>query len=253
MKQALQTINFQGSELLTIERGGALYVAMKPVCESIGLNWRGQYNRIKRHPVLSQGVVMMTTPSGGGNQETLMLSIKNIHGWLFSIDANRVKPEIKDKLIAYQKECFDVLYDYWQNKESAQARSSHSTSACHSDLHVFLEVTRGRMKISSKGNPYNMVSMATAMVLQALYNMVGEGGEVYMSANQMAKELKINNRTVCRTIDRLERWSFLEKLSEPGYRYELRLKQTVIESALDESRANLAMNKQSVGYLSVGV
>lgn len=251
MNQALQTINFQGSELLTIEQDGTLYVAMKPVCESIGLNWRGQYNRIKRHSVLSQSVVMMTTVAEDGKErEMLMLSIKNIHGWLFSIDANRVKPEIKDKLIAYQKECFDVLYAHWQNK--AQANPTTSSGVGQDELHVFLEVTRGRMKISSKGNPYNMVSMATAMVLQALYNLMDENGDIHVSARGMAKELKIDNRTVCRAIHRLEKWSFLEKLSEPGHPYQLNLNKALIESALDESRNNLAVNKQCVGFLPVG-
>ncbi|MFS9904411.1 phage antirepressor N-terminal domain-containing protein, partial [Salmonella enterica] len=30
-----------------------------------------------------------------------------------TISPNKVKPEIRDKVIRYQEECDDVLYDYW--------------------------------------------------------------------------------------------------------------------------------------------
>lgn len=32
---------------------------------------------------------------------------------LFSINPNKVKVTIRDKLISYQEECFAVLHDYW--------------------------------------------------------------------------------------------------------------------------------------------
>jgi hypothetical protein len=47
---------------------------------------------------------MITAPSNGGLQEMLMLPVNFLNGWLFGIDSNRVKPEIRDRLIAYQTE-----------------------------------------------------------------------------------------------------------------------------------------------------
>ncbi len=41
MIEEMQSVRFQGSEILTVEQNGIQYVAMKPLCESIGLNWRG--------------------------------------------------------------------------------------------------------------------------------------------------------------------------------------------------------------------
>ncbi|ECY3274018.1 hypothetical protein AU586_24820, partial [Salmonella enterica subsp. enterica serovar Abony] len=34
-------------------------------------------------------------------------------GWLQTISPNKVKPEIRGKVIQYQNECDDVLYGYW--------------------------------------------------------------------------------------------------------------------------------------------
>ncbi len=117
MNQDIQTIAFQGNQIMTAQQGDVNYVAMKSVCESIGLNWRSQYNRIKRHAFLGSTVVIMTTVAEDGKErEMLMLPLNYFQGWLFTVDSNRVKLEIRDRLIAYQKECFDVLHDYWQNK-----------------------------------------------------------------------------------------------------------------------------------------
>ena len=37
--------------------------------------------------------------------------VKPLNGFLFGINANRVKPEIRERLIRYQKECYRVLAD----------------------------------------------------------------------------------------------------------------------------------------------
>lgn len=103
------TVQFHDQSLTAAMIGDTPYVAMKPICENIGLDWSAQVQKIKRHPILSKGMVMITTPSNGGIQEMLMLPIKYLNGWLFGVDANRVKPEIKERLLDYQRECFDVL------------------------------------------------------------------------------------------------------------------------------------------------
>lgn len=96
---------------------------MKPICDSIGLEWHGQRQRIKRNPVLAKGAVMITAPSKGGLQKVLTLPLTKLNGWLFGVDASRVKPEVRDKLIEYQEECFEVLSDYWQKGQAVNPRT----------------------------------------------------------------------------------------------------------------------------------
>lgn len=64
----LSTIQFNNQSLVTFEQNGTYYTAMKPICENIGLDWKAQYARIKRDEVLSQGMVIITIPSQGGEQ-----------------------------------------------------------------------------------------------------------------------------------------------------------------------------------------
>ena len=118
------SIDFHGSEILTFNVDGVVRVAMKPVCQGIGLQWQAQFNRIRRHPVLSKGVSVMDIPSKGGVQKCVTLPLNKLNGWLFGIDAMRVKPEIRDKLIGYQEECFEVLSNYWQKRSGVEVVAS---------------------------------------------------------------------------------------------------------------------------------
>jgi|GEM_PF-6359127 len=69
-------------------------------------------------------MIMITTVAEDGKlREMLMLPINYLNGWLFGVDAERVNPEIKDRLIAYQAECFEVLADHFmpRNKPAPAA------------------------------------------------------------------------------------------------------------------------------------
>lgn len=107
-------IPFRGQEVLCITEKNKEYIVPKQICENLGINWDAQRKRIERDTVLSQGTVIMTVPSAGGNQETVCLPIEYLNGWLFGIDDSRVKPENREAVIAYKKECYIVLYEYFQ-------------------------------------------------------------------------------------------------------------------------------------------
>ncbi|WP_437125205.1 phage antirepressor N-terminal domain-containing protein [Gallibacterium salpingitidis] len=116
----LQIIHFHNQSLVTFEQNGIHYTAMKPICENIGLDWEAQRQRIKRDDVLSSTMVIITiVAEDGKNREMICLPIQYLNGWLFGIDTNRVKPEIRGTLIKYKKECYQVLFDYW-NKPKQQ-------------------------------------------------------------------------------------------------------------------------------------
>jgi hypothetical protein len=102
--------------LVEIDNRQMVYVPLKPICDFLGVDWDGQRQRIHRDPVLSEfvkGAVITTAPSasgrGGGPQEMLCLPLDYLNGYLFGINANRVRPEIRERLIRYQRECYQVL------------------------------------------------------------------------------------------------------------------------------------------------
>lgn len=118
------SIDFHGARIPTFNVEGVIRVAMKPICDAIGLQWHAQRKRILRHSVLSKGASMMDSPSRGGIQKVLTLPLNKLNGWLFGVDTARVKPEIRDRLEEYQAECFEVLSDYWQKGRATNPRTA---------------------------------------------------------------------------------------------------------------------------------
>jgi hypothetical protein len=115
------TVNFRGDDLYGFEADDGIFVALKPIVESMGMNWSGQEQRVKRDPILSEGVCVMHTPFGaGGGQDCLCLRMDLVNGWLFTIDTARIKDEaVRDKVILYQRECYGVLFKHFYKGERA--------------------------------------------------------------------------------------------------------------------------------------
>lgn len=115
-------VKFYGQELITArDDEGTEYVAMKPLVENMGLDWRAQYKRILRDDVLNTCVVMMDTqlPNDIQRRQVVFMPIEYLNGWLFGIDTSRVENEaVREKIIVYKKECYKVLHNYWSNSGS---------------------------------------------------------------------------------------------------------------------------------------
>lgn len=103
--------DFHGDKLYIVEHNNEPYVAMKHIVEGMGLDWKSQRRRILTR--FNEGGVKMTSPINGTPQEMIFMSVRKLPGWLMTINANKVRPEIRDKVLRYQKECDDALYDYW--------------------------------------------------------------------------------------------------------------------------------------------
>ena len=109
MNELVTTLDFRGDALIAIQADDAKTVAMKPIVEALGLTWGSQYNRLKRDPVLAKGIFVLNIPSAGGMQEATCIDYRLVPLWAAKISVNHVKPELRDKLIAYQTEVADVL------------------------------------------------------------------------------------------------------------------------------------------------
>ncbi|CUA54360.1 antirepressor protein [Escherichia coli] len=110
---AEHTINvpFHGTNLFLVSINNEPYVPMKPVVEGMGMVWAAQFVKLKQRFV--KGISEIEIPSAGGKQLMICLAFRKFAAWLSSIQPNKVRPEIRDKVIQYQEECDDVLYEYW--------------------------------------------------------------------------------------------------------------------------------------------
>lgn len=116
------TVDFRNDTLFAVERADGVFVAVKPISDCLGLNWRRQLERLKDDPILSEGMSLVGLPSPGGSQETTCLKLELVNGWLFKIDSRRVKDEeTRQKVLTYQRECYEVLFNHFYGKQKPDA------------------------------------------------------------------------------------------------------------------------------------
>lgn len=114
-------VPFNGQEIIAVMAAGATYVAMRKIVENIGIDWTGQSVKLRKQKE-KFGCRDISIPSKGGVQKMLCIPLKKLNGWLFSINPEKVRADIRDKLIQYQEECFTVLHDYWTKGKAENPR-----------------------------------------------------------------------------------------------------------------------------------
>lgn len=111
--KALNTFNFHGTELFVpLNKQGERCVAIRPICDALGIASYVQRHKIQNNPAFRWDL-MVSPDVRGREQEHLCILLEQLPGWLFSINANKVKPEAREALLVYQNECFSVLYQHF--------------------------------------------------------------------------------------------------------------------------------------------
>ena len=105
-------VPFLGATLALIDHEGESFVAMRPVVDGIGITWPGQYGKLKGNEI-RWGAKVLLVPSVGGEQKALCLPIRKLAGWFMTLHPSRVKPELRDRIRAFQEECDDALWANW--------------------------------------------------------------------------------------------------------------------------------------------
>lgn len=116
------TVNFRGDQLYGFENDDGTFVALKPIVESMGMDWSAQLKRVKRNPILAEGMAIMATPFGrGGDQEAVSIKLELVNGWLLTIDTSRIEnDEVRDKVLLYQRECYAVLFKHFYGRSQTE-------------------------------------------------------------------------------------------------------------------------------------
>lgn len=113
MTGAIEVVQFQGDAIQAVRgEGEQVWVVVKRVCEALGIDDRSQRRRIDRSP-WAVGVKMTSTGPDGKNYDAFCLALDSLPMWLATIEPARVRPDVREKLIAYQRECARVLRDHF--------------------------------------------------------------------------------------------------------------------------------------------
>lgn len=102
-----------------ITKGTEKHVAIKPICEAIGVDYSRQLKKIKEDEILYPTMGLTPTVGADGKERKMQtIPLMFVFGWLFTINPENVKPEIKHLIIQYKKECYIALFDSFTKRTS---------------------------------------------------------------------------------------------------------------------------------------
>jgi len=112
-----KAIKVNSQNILVITEGNEKFVAIKPICEALGVKYDTQIEKINNDEILSQLTPLRgATGADGKTYEMRVIPLRFVFGWLFTINPKNVKPEVKDQIIAYRMECYNALFDMFTKR-----------------------------------------------------------------------------------------------------------------------------------------
>lgn len=114
-------VPFHNAELYIVEHNGQPYTPMKPIVEGMGMAWGAQFIKLKQR--FESTISEIEIVANDGKERLMMcLPVRKLFGWLMTISPNKVRPELRERVIMYQNECDDVLWDYWMKGQAINQR-----------------------------------------------------------------------------------------------------------------------------------
>ncbi|MBY7924555.1 phage antirepressor N-terminal domain-containing protein [Vibrio fluvialis] len=112
-------VSFHGSNLFILDHNGEPYTPMRPIVEGMGMEWSYQSRKLNSNKERWGVAVIATVAQDNKTRETLCIPLRKLFGWLQTLQPNRIREDIRDKVIQYQNECDDVLWKYWTKQHES--------------------------------------------------------------------------------------------------------------------------------------
>ncbi len=113
-------VEFYDDQLTAVRADdGHVYVAVRHMCDSLGIDAQGQTRRINRHSVLAKGLTWVDILSTQGVHEqrrrAQVLRVDLVPLWLSGIRTSMVKEEMRTKLEQFQEQAAKILWEAFQD------------------------------------------------------------------------------------------------------------------------------------------
>lgn len=107
-KQVSKFLEFNGKNLVFLAVNGEYWVALKPICEVLGVDYIRAFRNTKEDRIFGQLLSEQTMVAADGKSRKMAsLPEKWIYGWIMQLQST--SEELQD----YKKLCYEVLADYF--------------------------------------------------------------------------------------------------------------------------------------------
>lgn len=111
MQKHQKFLEFNGKKIIFLSVDGTYWIAIRPICEALGIQASRSYKNIKKDPILGSAwsVQTMQVSKNGTFQGRNMTCLpeKYIYGWIFSLRSESTE------LTEYKRTCYDLLYNHF--------------------------------------------------------------------------------------------------------------------------------------------
>lgn len=109
----IQPVPFHGDTIDAIQtETGSWVVSLRRMCENLGVAYSSQLQKLKEKPWAVVSIID-TTGADGKTYEMTVIDRRTLTMWLAGINPNKVRPELREKIEAYQCEAADALDEYF--------------------------------------------------------------------------------------------------------------------------------------------
>lgn len=194
---ALMTVPFHGQNLFLVDHDGEPMVPMRPVVEGMGLAWKPQHRKL--HDRFETCVHHMVTQLPGDDQgrQVVCLPLRKLPAWLHSVNPNKVSPEIKDKIIDYQNECDDALWQYWNVGHAHNPRAQPAPAANESVME-FAKLALEHLPHLGQNSKQELLSRASELAYGTRLIPLPRVDEHLMAAGEVGEQLGVSGNKIGR-------------------------------------------------------
>ena len=109
MKQSIAIfLEFKGKNLLFLAKNGIYWIAVKPICEVLEVDYIRQFKNMKEDPILGPALSKQTMQVPNDQTRSLVCLPEHfIYGWVFSIKSQ------SPQLLEYKKDCYEILFNHF--------------------------------------------------------------------------------------------------------------------------------------------
>lgn len=101
-------LEFNGKIIYFLAVNGTYWIAIKPICEALGVDYVNQFKSAQKDEILSGALSKHTMHDASGRlQKMACIDEKFVYGWLFSLRSKN--PEF----IEYKRKCYELLYEFF--------------------------------------------------------------------------------------------------------------------------------------------
>ncbi|MEM7110855.1 MAG: phage antirepressor N-terminal domain-containing protein [Chloroflexota bacterium] len=199
-------VTFYESEITAVLIDGDVYASINHMCDALGLNRRGQRQRIDRNDVLSDGQRMCVIHTHRrGKQTTAVLRADLVPMWLVGVDTRRLDDDKRTQLVDFQKRSAKVLWQAFQRRELTDPLDIDQLAAAGNEVakayqigQAIMSLARNQLQLQQRVSEHEARLEALETAVSAPTRTVSESQAVEVSqgvktvAMLMSKQTKSN-------------------------------------------------------------